>query len=353
LGTAAVRKKILPQHLQAAGCGVLLVSSVKAVFHPQPEGASGTPHPRVSVVIPLYNCERYLAECLDSILAQDFRDFEIVVVDDGSTDKSLDIVKTYAAKDARLRWLKNQNNLGLTGNHNACLQAARGEFIKFVHQDDKILHPAALGQMVELLERDATISLVGGGSLLINSQSRPLAARNNFLRDGILDGKDVIVKCLEANKNLIGEPTVVMFRKTQAARGFDPRFRQSVDMEFAFHLLEQGRFAYIAGPLFGYRLHEQQATEKHSRTGADRDEQMLLCEDLIAKPWLAEHATRKMWFKQIYYLRKKFGARADRLVAEARKHLSPLGYALCRLEHVFSEPLRKWQERRVRRRLKL
>jgi glycosyltransferase involved in cell wall biosynthesis len=274
-------------------------------------------------------------------------------VDDGSTDKSLEIVKTYAAKDARIRWLQNPTNLGLTGNHNACLQAARGEFIKFVHQDDKILHPSALGRMVEPLERDASISLVGTGSLLINSQSRPLAARNNFLRDGVLDGKDAIVKCLEANKNLIGEPTVVMFRKAQATRGFDPRFRQSVDMEFAFHLLEQGRFAYLAEPLFGYRLHEQQATEKHSRTGADRDEQMLLCQELITKPWLAEHATRKMWFKQIHYLRKKFGTRADQLVAEARKHISPAAYAWCRLEHIVTEPLRKFQERRVRRRLKL
>jgi glycosyltransferase involved in cell wall biosynthesis len=309
--------------------------------------------PKISVLIPVYNSERYLAECLDSILTQDFRDFEILIADDGSTDNSLEIIKSYAAKDARIRWWQNPRNLGLSRNHNACLQEARGEFIKFVHQDDKVLHPSAFAKMLEPLERDDSVSLVGAASELINSKSQALALRNYFQKTGTLDGKSVIVKCLEENKNILGEPTLVMFRKSQTARGLDPRYRQIVDMEFWFHLLEQGRFAYIADPLFGYRLHPQQATQSHTQSGVSRDEQMVLFSDYHAKPWLINHATRRMWFKQIYYLRKKYGPRAEQLLSEAKKSISPIAYALCWLEHRMSTPFVRLKEHRLRKRLKL
>ncbi len=308
--------------------------------------------PKISVVIPVYNSARYLPECLDSILAQDFRDLEILIADDGSTDGSLEIIKSYAQKDSRIRWWQNEKNLGLTGNHNAVMHAARGEFIKFVHQDDKILHPSALAKMLEPFERDASVSLVGTASELINSKSQALAVRNYFRKNGTLDGKDVIVKCLEENKNILGEPTLVMFRKSQASRGFDSRYRQIVDMEFWFHLLEQGRFAYLAEPLFGFRVHPQQASAANARSGAAREEQMLLLTDYCAKPWLAEHATARMWFKQIYYLRKKYGERAAPLIAQAKQKISALAYAWCWLEHRVTAPFVRLKERQLRKRLK-
>jgi glycosyltransferase involved in cell wall biosynthesis len=99
---------------------------------------------KVSVLIPVYNCERYLAECLDSVLAQDLKDMEILISDDDSQDGTVDIIRQYAARDARIRWWQNPANLGQARNHNVCLQAARGEFIKFVHADDKFLQPSAL-----------------------------------------------------------------------------------------------------------------------------------------------------------------------------------------------------------------
>jgi len=308
--------------------------------------------PKISVVIPVYNSARYLPECLDSILAQDFRDYEILIADDGSTDGSADIIKSYAQKDARIRWWQNPKNLGLTGNHNAVMSEARGEFIKFIHQDDKILQPSAFAKMLEPLERDASVSLVGAASELINAQSQALAVRNYFRKTGTLDGKEVIVKCLEENKNILGEPTLVMFRRRQAARGFDPRYRQIVDMEFWFHLLEQGRFAYIAAPLFGFRVHPQQASAANARSGAAREEQLLLLTDYRTKPWLVSHATARMWFKQIYYLRKKYGERAAPLLAQAKTKISPLAYAWCWLEHRLTAPLARLKERSIRNRLK-
>jgi hypothetical protein len=308
--------------------------------------------PKVSILVPVYNAGPFLATCLDSILAQHFTDYELLISDDGSTDGTAALIESYAARDPRIRWWQNPRNLGLTRNHNLCLREARGEFIKFVHQDDKILHPSAFARMLEPLERDASVSLVGAASELINSKSQALAVRNYFQKTGTLDGKDVIVKCLEENKNILGEPTLVMFRKSQATRGFDPRYRQIVDMEFWFHLLEQGRFAYVAEPLFGFRVHPQQASAANARSGAAREEQMLLLTDYCAKPWLATHATSRMWFKQIYYLRKKYGERAAPLIAQAKPALPPLAYAGCWLEHRATAPFVRLKERSLRKRLK-
>lgn len=301
--------------------------------------------PKISVVIPVYNSARYLPECLDSILAQDFRDFEILISDDGSTDDSLDIIKSYAAKDNRIRWWQNPVNLGLTRNHNYCLRQAEGDFIKFVHQDDKLLHPSVLGRMVNLLEQDESVSLVGTGSELIDAESRVLEVRNNFVTSGTYDGMDTIVKCLAANQNLIGEPTAVLFRHHHSGRGFDERYRQIVDLEFWFHLLEQGRFAYLAEPLFAYRVHEQQATATHHRTKVAKDENLQLFTDYQHKPWLKEHATRQMWFRQIYDLRKKYGARGRQVAAPAMAKLKPSWYALFWLRHKLCNPFVKLKKR--------
>lgn len=301
--------------------------------------------PLVSILIPIFNGEPFLAECLESILSQDFGDYEVLISDDGSTDGSLALAERYAAKDPRIRFWKNPKNHGLTGNHNVCLREARGQFIKYLHQDDKFLHPSALARMLAVLQKHPDVSLVSVGSKLIDSRTQVLKVRNNFRRNGTWDGKDVIVKCLEANQNLIGEQSAVMFRRSQASRGFDPKYRQIVDLELWFHLLEQGRFAWLAEPLFAYRIHPQQATEAHHRTGVSKDEYLILCEDYYRKPWLKEHATRRMWFKQIHHLRKKYGERAQSLTTDARARLNFFWYTVFWLEHKLVRPFAKLQER--------
>jgi glycosyltransferase involved in cell wall biosynthesis len=300
---------------------------------------------KVSVLIPVYNGVRHLPECLASILAQDFQDMEILVADDDSTDGTAEIIRHFAARDARLRWWKNPHNLGLTQNHNACLQAAQGEFIKFIHADDKLLYPSALTRMVAALEQDETVSLVATGAHIIDAQSRVLNTQNNFRRTGSREGKAVIVQCLVQNANIIGEPTRTLFRKSQAQRGFDPRYRQIGDVEMWFHLLEQGRFAYLAEPLFAYRIHPQQATALNRRSGASTDEHLMLLTDYYCKPWLGEYASRRMWFKQIYYLRKLYGPRAQPLTVDMMATLKPFWYRLYWLEHKLLRPLGKLMAR--------
>ena len=91
----------------------------------------------ISVVIPVYNVERYLRGCLDSVLRSAYQDFELILVNDGSADKSLDICKEYAARDRRIR-LISQENAGVSAARNRGLTACRGEWVVFVDADDKI-----------------------------------------------------------------------------------------------------------------------------------------------------------------------------------------------------------------------
>lgn len=104
----------------------------------------------VSVIVPVYQAQVYLASCLDSILAQTFSDFEIICVNDGSFDKSPAILSDYAKRDKRIRII-NQENKGVSAARNLALQYARGEFITFLDSDD-MWHPCYLEQMVKALK---------------------------------------------------------------------------------------------------------------------------------------------------------------------------------------------------------
>ncbi len=101
-------------------------------------------NPKISIIIPVYNVEKYLSACLDSVLAQTFRDFEVVCVNDGATDRSLEILNEYAAKDQRIK-IVSQENQGQAVARNTGIQQAQGEYIYFLDSDDWV-HP----QLIEI-----------------------------------------------------------------------------------------------------------------------------------------------------------------------------------------------------------
>ena len=115
--------------------------------------------PRVSVILPFYNVEKYIAECLDSILDQDFRAFEVIAVDDGSPDGTRAIVEEYAARDPRLRIVTRANG-GLGAARNTGVQHARGRYLTFVDSDDR-LPPGALRALVTSAEETGSDIVVG------------------------------------------------------------------------------------------------------------------------------------------------------------------------------------------------
>jgi len=114
--------------------------------------------PRVSIGMPVFNGESYIEEALDSILAQTYRDFELIISDNASTDRTQEICAAYAAKDERIRYHRNGENLGAAKNFNQVFEMSRGEYFKWASHDD-VLAPRYLSECVELLDQDPSIVL--------------------------------------------------------------------------------------------------------------------------------------------------------------------------------------------------
>ena len=289
------------------------------------------------MLVPVYNGEKFLAECLDSILAQDFADSEILLADDGSTDGSPALAKQFAAKDRRIRWWKNERNLGLAANFNRCLREAQGEYIKYVLQDDKLLSATAVRRMVEMLDHHPEVSLVGSASQILDEHSRVTEMRV-FFKPGVIDGRQTILRCLE-RANLIGEPSLVMFRRAHAARGFDGQLPQLLDLDMWFHLLEQGQFAYLAEPLCAFRQHAAQQTKVNRRSGTN--DGLLLITNWYARPWVRASMTRRMLFALLYNLRKNHGAEAGSLTGEMMILLGRGWYVVFYVRRKIFRPIEK------------
>ena len=302
---------------------------------------------KISVLVPVYNGERFLQECLDSILTQDCVDMEILIADDNSSDGSVNILAIHAAKDPRIRWWKNLQKLGLAGNCNCLLRAARGEYIKFIFQDDKLLSTTALDQMAQLMENHPGVALVASASCNIDEQSQILELRDYF-KKGISDGREMVVRCLEQPANLIGEPSVVLFRRTQVHQVFDEHLHQLLDVDMWFHLLEQGQFAYLKEPLCAFRKHATQQTHVNSVSGAAVHDDVILFSRWLAKPWLEQAMSRWMNFALAYTLRRQPDDLAQTMSVRLQKRLGPSWYAMFWLLWKISRPVKK-----MKRKLKL
>ena len=115
--------------------------------------------PRVSIGLAVYNGERYLAQAIESILAQTYRDFELVIFDNASTDHTGAICREFAARDPRIRYTRNPLNVGGANNHNLTVQSARGEFFRWAAHDD-VLAPTLLEKCVAALDENPDVALV-------------------------------------------------------------------------------------------------------------------------------------------------------------------------------------------------
>jgi glycosyltransferase involved in cell wall biosynthesis len=310
--------------------------------------------PKVSILIPVFNGEKFLPECLNSILAQDFTDLEILLADDASTDGSAILIESYAARDPRIRWWKNSKNLGLGANWNSCLRVARGDYIKYVLQDDILLSPATVGLMVAELDNNNTVTLVGSASRLVDAESQLIETRQYF-KPGIVDGLTIIRQCLERSANWIGEPSVVMFRRAQAERGFDERYRQLIDLEMWFHLLARGKFSYLPEPLCAFRQHAGQQTVVNRRQIIAGTEELMLMQTCYQQPWFRDMFTRQLLFSQIYSLRRCQTTLAITFRTQMLNDFGELWYGIYWLKRKLTQPFIKfcrWLDRRFNGKVK-
>lgn len=130
--------------------------------------------PRVSIGMPVYNGENYLAEAIDSILIQNFADFELIISDNASTDATEQIARKYVRYDERVRYHRNKKNIGLIENFNLVATLARGDFFQWMAHDD-ILEPDYLSACVEILEQHPSVFLAYTDSEIIDERGEAIS----------------------------------------------------------------------------------------------------------------------------------------------------------------------------------
>jgi len=127
--------------------------------------------PRVSIGLPVYNGDNYIREAIDSVLAQTFTNWELVVCDNCSNDSTEAIMRSYVAQDPRIRYIRNETNLGAAPNHNLTMTLSRGEYFKLYAHDDK-LEPTFLARCVEVLDRDPGVVNCHTKTMIIDSAGK-------------------------------------------------------------------------------------------------------------------------------------------------------------------------------------
>lgn len=207
---------------------------------------------KVSVIVPAYNGDRYIGQALDSILAQSYRDYEIIVVDDGSEDNTSQIIQKYPNQI----YYVYQQNQGVAASRNQGLEVATGEYIAFLDQDDIFL-PDKLAQQVPLLDRQPSLGLVNSGWQIVNATGKLVAAVQPWQKLPQLNSADLIIW----KPVFLG---AMLFRKSWLDRsgGFDPNLEQTPDVDLILRLAMMNcPAAWVKQATVKYRQHESNASK--------------------------------------------------------------------------------------------
>lgn len=279
--------------------------------------------PRVSVLIPTFNYARFLPETLNSVLCQDLRDIEVVVVDDASTDETPSVMQTLATRDPRITFIRHERNLGMVENWNWCLGRARGAYVKYLFADDRLSRPDSLRRMAEMLDAHPQAVLATCAREIMDEHSqRTNVVRPLGRRARIFSGDSIRARCTDRDAkfiNPVGEPSAVMFRRSVAARGFDPAFRQLVDIEMWLHLLAHGDLVYLPEPLCSFRRHAGQQTQANRMRYLHQQEELDLC-----IRYTRPSALNRVLFRKCYRIGKLDIPELAPRLKETRARFTPL-----------------------------
>jgi glycosyltransferase involved in cell wall biosynthesis len=221
-------------------------------------------HPRVTVFVPVYNGEPFLAETIQSVLTQTFPDFELLVVDDCSTDRSASLVRQFA--DPRIRLVHNDRNRGRSYTRNRGLMLARGEYVAVLDADD-VCEPLRLEETVAYLDAHPKVAAVGSAATIVDSAGRALFVLRPPAASDAVRARLFTVNCFIHSS--------VSFRRklVLAAGGYDEQLQQAEDYELFMRLSAKHQLANLDIALVRYRVHDSQVSQrelKEQRRLADR-----------------------------------------------------------------------------------
>ncbi|MDD3012244.1 MAG: glycosyltransferase [Candidatus Gastranaerophilales bacterium] len=231
-------------------------------------------NPKVTVLMPVYNSEKYLREAIKSILNQTFYDFEFLIINDGSTDKSVDIIESF--NDPRIRLVHNKKNLGLIASLNKGLDLCKGEYIARMDADDISL-PTRLEKQVEFLDSNSD-TVICSSLIKTFGDVNPSVFRYPENHESI--------KSTLLFKNSIAHPAVMMKKSAIKGLYFDPEYKHAEDYELWVRASKYLKLYNMQEVLLLYRMHAEQVSQHHleAQSASSRKIMLSQLEDLGVKP---------------------------------------------------------------------
>lgn len=221
--------------------------------------------PIISVVLPVYNGEKYLKEAIDSILQQTYADFELIIINDGSTDQTENIIESY--QDPRINYLKNEHNSGIVVSLNKGLDAAKGKYIARMDADD-IADPQRFQKQKVYLDRHPNIGVVGSSMLVFDEYGKemlfPYAASPNRAKAELFFNSS------------LGHPTVMLRKECIKGIRYEAEYQGLEDFVMWWRIAQHYDIGSLTEPLLHYRKHSNQITKTRSPEHYARFDQFTL-----------------------------------------------------------------------------
>ena len=228
--------------------------------------------PKISIIIPTYNRADYLKSAIESILLQSYTDFEIVISDNASTDHTEAVIKSF--NDARIKYYRNSENLGVVTNHNIAIEKCLGEYIH-VFSDDDLMSRDCLEKKAFILDSFETVGLVHSNSVTIDSHSEAIDSSNTdenvynkMKRSKLIVGlmpKKAIFNTLYYSWNIITMPSVMLRASILKDLGtFSNNMYLYCDWELWLRIATIHDFYYLGDQTVSYRIHNNNIIKKQS-----------------------------------------------------------------------------------------
>ncbi|MBW7955742.1 glycosyltransferase family 2 protein [Patescibacteria group bacterium] len=213
--------------------------------------------PTISVLMPAYNAAQYIETSIESILQQTFHDFELICLDDASTDNTLEILRKLAKKEKRIRVLSNQQNLNIAASRNILVQAAKGKYIAWQDADDLSV-ATRLADQKSYLDSHPKVGIVGG-YLEFFSDETTLSYRKYQADDTVL--RHTIFKY-----SPVAQPAAMIRREClKEAGSYGETLSPVEDLDMSFRIGQKWQFANLQYVVLRYRIHPKSATHRVSR----------------------------------------------------------------------------------------
>jgi glycosyltransferase involved in cell wall biosynthesis len=260
--------------------------------------------PKVSVCMPCFNRQDYVGEAIESVLAQSFSDFELLIADNCSEDDTPKIVQKYADRDKRITFVRNPQNIGMCSNLNTLLLNARGQYIKYCFSDD-ILASECLSVFVGIMDKHPNVSLVTSFSKCIGD-SNDIRGESFFPGVGLLDGKKC-QKDLLINGNWVGNMSCVMIRRKDLQIGLGSHMWKYWvgDHDLWMRLTGVGDVYVVPEILSFIRIHKGQESSMHAVDFRLITERLMLANIAFWFPHLYGESTKREKKDIQYHLLKR------------------------------------------------